>query len=84
MAVLLTTGVIGSALSPPSTRGLALAGIIAGVVLGVLVFWFVRTCKLKANVPIDESSPLLHPDQIRTDFQVRNLVVFTLTQRLRD
>jgi hypothetical protein len=68
-SLLLTTGVIGSALSPPSTRGFALAGIIAGVVLGVLVFWFVRTCKLKANVPIDESSPLLHPDQIRTDFQ---------------
>ncbi|KAG1825504.1 heterokaryon incompatibility protein-domain-containing protein [Suillus subaureus] len=61
--------VIESTLSPVSTHGLVLAGIIGGVALGVWVLWFVRTCKPKANVTVNESSPLLHPDQIGTDLQ---------------
>ncbi|KAG2160184.1 heterokaryon incompatibility protein-domain-containing protein [Suillus bovinus] len=38
--------------------------------LGVWVLWFIRTCKSKANVTeFNESSSLLHSEQIRTDFQ---------------
>ncbi|KAG1742782.1 heterokaryon incompatibility protein-domain-containing protein [Suillus paluster] len=69
----LPTGIIET-VSPVSTHGLALVGIIGGLALGVWVVWLsvVRTCKLRAYVASDgtsESAPLLHPDQIRTDIQ---------------
>ncbi|KAG0696281.1 heterokaryon incompatibility protein-domain-containing protein [Suillus ampliporus] len=68
----LSTGILET-LSPVSAHGLGL--IIIGIVaLGVFVLWLlvVRTCKLKANIASDgtsESTPLLNPDQIRTDLQ---------------
>jgi len=71
-------------LSPVSTHGLVLGGIIGGilvvVVLGLCVLWLfvIRLRKLKANIAGDisdvtpESTPPLNPGQIRTDLQVRN------------
>ncbi|KAG2338559.1 HET-domain-containing protein [Suillus weaverae] len=71
----LSTGVL-VILSPISTHGLALGGIIGGVLvaLGVCILWLfiVRSCKLKAYVAsggTSESTPPLNPDHIRTDLQ---------------
>jgi len=75
-------------LSPVSAHVSALVGIIGGVTLGVLVVWLlvVLKYKLKANVPshMTSRSPLLlHPDQMRTELQVRNSLGFSLTKRCR-
>ncbi|KAG1742781.1 heterokaryon incompatibility protein-domain-containing protein [Suillus paluster] len=74
LAVLPTS--VFEAISPVSTHGLALVGIIAGVALGVWVLWLsvVRICKLKANIDrTSESAPLINPD-LRTDLQRHHTV----------
>ncbi|KAG0696389.1 hypothetical protein DFH29DRAFT_1072100 [Suillus ampliporus] len=65
---------VSETLSPASTHGLALVGIVGGVALAICVLWLliVRTCQLKANVVSDgtsKSTPLLNPDRIQTNLQ---------------
>ncbi|KAG2141000.1 heterokaryon incompatibility protein-domain-containing protein [Suillus clintonianus] len=80
MLIILPSGVTTSdALAtrrPVATHGLALAGIIGGVALGVCVVWLlvarIRLRKLKANVAstgTSESSPLLVQYQAPIDLQ---------------
>ncbi|KAG2339543.1 HET-domain-containing protein [Suillus weaverae] len=76
----LSTGVLVT-LGPISTHGLALGGIIGGVLvaLGVCILWLfvVRSRKLKAYVAsggTSESTPPLNPDHIRTDLQHNGLI----------